>query len=45
MKMKTEMINGKRKVILIREASGEDRVKEAMILVLQGRYEFSQEKV
>lgn len=38
MKVRSEIVNGKRRIIFIKSASGEDKVKEAMQVVLKDRY-------
>lgn len=39
MKVRSEIVDGKRKIIFIKSASGEDRVREAMQVVLKDKYE------
>jgi hypothetical protein len=43
MQLRTEIVNGKRRIIIIREASGVDKLKDAIEHIMP-EYEFSKEK-
>lgn len=44
MEFKTTLVNGKKRVIITRSASGVDKTKEAVLLVMKG-YEYPNDEV
>lgn len=45
MQIKTEIVDGKKRIIITRSVSGVDKVKEAMLAVMGPGYEFKAEKI
>lgn len=42
MEIKTEIVNRKKKIIITRAASGEDKVREAILLVMGKGWEYKE---
>lgn len=45
MKIKTELVNGKKRLIITKEASGVDKTKEAVLKVMGPGWSYKEDKV